>query len=592
MSAPLPPIGNCLPACSESSISQIPGPPGKPGKPGLDGLNGIDAFTITTSGFTQPPPFNNVTVAVEDSAWAVVGQKVFVGGGGGYYDVFAVPDGVSIALTNLNYTGNAIPTVFINGGVGVSPGGVKGADGSVGSIALNNLSPTTTRGDIIADDGNGGGAASDVRMPVGTDGQVLAGDSSQSTGLRYSTITPNTATDKAIARFNGATGTPTALQNSLMTVADDGSIQSTGGNARGAHATDLQIIRTAADQVASGLDSGVLSGGSNKASGGMSVVTGGGFNTASGQDSSVVGGLQNTASGDQSFVGGGSLNQATNASSAVSAGSTNIASGVASTVGGGASNQATGDSATVSGGGSNVASGSQSFVGAGNVNQATGQRSAVAGGWNNLSTDTNAFVGGGGGNSASGSGACVLGGDVNVASGFDSSVAGGSRNTASGKYSSIIGGSFGLADKVGQVTHASGRFAASGDSQTSEMTLRISTADATPTELFLDGVSARAVVPLNTVWAFTVTVAGRSSAGVCAAWEVKGAIINNGGVVTLVSATSNSSLADGTGGTWGAIGNVAVNSDNVNKTLQIVCTGAAATNIRFSALLKVVEIGF
>jgi hypothetical protein len=65
------------------------------------------------------------------------------------------------------------------------------------------------------------------------------------------------------------------------------------GGTRGEFSVDLQVLRGASTQIASGR---------------YSTISGGYTNTASGEQSSVVGGHTNTASGIGSFVGGGELN--------------------------------------------------------------------------------------------------------------------------------------------------------------------------------------------------------------------------------------------------------------------------------------------
>jgi hypothetical protein len=92
---------------------------------------------------------------------------------------------------------------------------------------------------------------------------------------------------------------------------------STGGNVRGANSVDLQTLRTAAAQVASGQ---------------YSVVGGGYANTASGNSAVVCGGQSNTASGYATVVLGGAGNSATNYNSAVINGDYNSSSGYASTL--------------------------------------------------------------------------------------------------------------------------------------------------------------------------------------------------------------------------------------------------------------------
>jgi microcystin-dependent protein len=89
-------------------------------------------------------------------------------------------------------------------------------------------------------------------------------------------------------------------------------LQTTGGNARGANAVDLQTARlgTAPGQVASGETSVIAGGQNNTSSGRLAVVSGGGNNTASGQGAQVGGGENNTASGQYATIPGGQNNVA------------------------------------------------------------------------------------------------------------------------------------------------------------------------------------------------------------------------------------------------------------------------------------------
>jgi hypothetical protein len=453
---------------------------------------------------------------------------------GGYYQVTGIAAG-SLTLKNLGYTGNAAPAATITAPQQVSPGGLEGPAGSAPSVTLNQLSPSSTKGDVLADTGANNPNAALVRLGVGTDGKALVADSSQPTGLNYATITPNTVTNaNDIPRFSGTTGTPMAVKDSKLLITDDGAIQSTpsGGNARGSKAVDLQCDRSAAANVASGAWSTVSGGIDNKASQTWASVAGGAGNAATGVGSSVSGGSGNTSSGSDSAVAGGTAN---------------------------------------------LASASFAFVGGGTTNQATQTNSSVLAGANNL---------------ASGQNAAVLGGSANIASGTNA-VASGNTSTASGP-SSWAGGIQSLANKHGQRSNSSGQFAAAGDAQASELIWRAATTDATPTELFLDGVSAtqRAIIPNNTTWGGVMTIVGRSSAGVCAVWEVKFGIQNNANTVTLISAVTTAMIADGTGGSWGVVGNASVAADNVNKALAIAMTGFAATSIRFTAHAHFVEVGY
>lgn len=167
--------------------------------------------------------------------------------------------------------------------------------------------------------------------------------------------TPATATDNAIARWDGASGR--LIQNSGMVIEDAGNIVSsgTGGNARGVEAVDLQVLRGASTQVASGNNSVIAGGGFNTASGSSSTVGGGFSNTASGELSVVSGGTTNTASGATSTIHGGTLNVASNAFSSIIGGTQNTASGIGATILGGTQNTSSGTRSTVIGGSENTA---------------------------------------------------------------------------------------------------------------------------------------------------------------------------------------------------------------------------------------------
>jgi len=503
---------------------------------GGPGGNFGNAFTTTTGTFTMPAVSSNVTVGVLTSEWTTPGAYVFITTAG-FFKVISVPDSSSLELENLGYPDNAVPTTVINSGQQVVPTGPRGAAGATGTTVLNDISPTRFKGDLIVDNGsNSPTGAADVRLGVGSDGKALVADSSQATGLNYATITPNSAaTDSDIAVFDGTSGTPCKLKDSKLLITSDGALQSTptGGNARGSKAVDLQVSRSVVTQVASGQSSGILAGENNTASGLDATVAGGKQNTASGQASGVAAGQANSASATNAFVGGGNNNAASN----------------------------TGAS-----------------VGSGVDNTASGQYSSVASGFDNT---------------ASGDYSSVASGIGNVASGSESNVAGGGSNTASATASAVTGGLQANARLYGQISHSAGQFGSQGDSQLTELIWRIATTDATANvEAFLDGSAVRAVIPTNTTWGFDILVVGRSSAGVSAMWRVTGAIQNNSGTVTLTAAVTTSVLADGTGSTWGVAGSVAVTADNTNKSLKIAVTGAAATNIRWTAHARIVELGY
>lgn len=516
--------------CDDPVITQVPGPAGAAGADGADGTDGLNAYTATTANFIMPAAAATVNVAVAESAWATVGQVVFVQTAG-HMTVTAKPDATHLTLQNLGYTGNAAALTNIPATSTISPGGLQGPTGATPGTTLDSISPTTTKGDLIVDNGANSPAASSVRLAAGTDGQMLTSVAAQPSGLQWKTVVPiSVIADNAIPRFNGTAASPVPLQDSNLLITDDGSIQSTpsGGNARGSKATDLQVDRNAATQVASGANA------------------------------TLAGGQRNTAS---------------DAFSTVSGGFTNVASGNSSTVGGGASGTASGSHSTVSGGSANVASSTAATVAGGASNTASNTYDAIGGGQNNAAGGTYCAIAGGLGNTANSSGAAAIGGGTN--------------NVASGFGSCVPGGESGKADKRCQLAHASGQFAAAGDAQTSELIARNSTVGAVAGVLYPDGGSGPSyiTVPNNTSWMFVARIIGRNSDSLSKTWLIEGGIKNNGGVVSLIGAIAvTAGVTDG-----GAWTNPAIIA-GANADLQIDVTGTAAKTIRWVCLLRLIEV--
>lgn len=532
MSQALAQPSDCCAVCPEVPITQVPGPAGDDGAAGAAGTNGLNAYTTTTAGFTMPAVSSNVSVAVVASAWATVGQVVFVQGAG-HFTVNSVPDATHLSLTNLGYAGNAAPTTPIAGSQNVSPAGLKGVDGSSGTPpTLNSLSPTNLKGDLIVDTGALNPAADDVRFSRGTDGQLLSSVAAQPVGLLWQTLLPNAATDNVLPRYDASgTTTPTPLQSSAMRLTDNGALQETGGNAKGTDAVDLQPIRGAATQVASG-NNAFLAGKNSTASGASSVALGEG-NVASGANSVALG-TSNTASTNNATVSGGSTNTASAINSTVAGGNANTATVQGATVGGGEVNTASGQDSVVAGGATNIASSQHSSVGGGTINSATTEQ-----------------------------GTCVPGGIQAKAS------------------------------LHAQMAHSAGAFALQGDAQTSELIWRVTTTDATAgVEAFLNGVTAtkRATVPNNTTWAFEVICAARRSDGMSICFKVDGGIKNDAGTVALVAAVTTVVTADGTAAALGAA-NFVVSADDPNNSLKVAVTGQVGQTWRWVARARLIEVG-
>ena len=194
---------------------------------------------------------------------------------------------------------------------------------------------------------------------------------------------------------------------------------STGGDARGVGAVDLQYNRYEDDENVTPEDDA---------------------NVASGDYSTVSGGKGNRASGEYSTVGGGYTNSARGLLSTVAGGDGSEANATYATVSGGHSNGATGVASTISGGQSNYAEDSYATIGGGHLNIAGNADATVGGGFDNSVYGISATISGGESNTVFGARATISGGQFNAANGEYSTISGGRSNQVSGRNSAILGG--------------------------------------------------------------------------------------------------------------------------------------------------------
>lgn len=469
------------------------------------------------------------------------------------------------------YTSNAAPGTIAAIGSRIGPTGLQGPAGLLAGAAASGdlkdfypnpkLAIPNTLGALAV--GNGTDA---VSLSAGTAGHVLVSDATAfpATGVGHKAITPITGdavlADNRVPRLNGATGLPIPLQSSKVEINDDGAIAAVGsntgvlGNARGTNSVDLQVARSGAGQVASGARSFIGSGMNNTAAGTECVVTGGEDNVAGavGQNhSTVAGGSGNSATGQEAFVGGGQDNVASNTQSTIAGGDTNLCDAAEGFIGAGRGNLEHGPDGAIVAGVDNViqAGSDSSFIGAGTSNNITGDFSVINGG---------------------------------------------NANAITNDYAAIAGGRQALADKWGQRAFAAGFFVAGGDCQQTDLLWRIATTGIVgATEMFLDGVSLRATIAVGRTVAFEIMIAARSSAGLNAAWTVKGVINNLGGTTSIATAVVNALIADNSGATFGTLANVpVVAASDANDALVITVANPAATNVRWLAHGRLVEIGY
>jgi hypothetical protein len=186
----------------------------------------------------------------------------------------------------------------------------------------------------------------------------------------------------------------------------------------------------------------------------------------------------------------------------------------------------------------------------------------------------------------------------------------GYSSTASGNYSFAFGlfataagvGAWAAGERAnaplhGQFSESAGPFAATGDAQRSRLMARRATTDATSSNLFLDGSSARVLVPANSSGVAMITVVARTNTAgdQHMTWRRR---VNweRGVAVGTVSVDVETVGTDRgyTGGAWGAgpAWTLAITADTTNGAINIIGTGAAATNIRWVADIEWVETTF
>jgi hypothetical protein len=317
------------------------------------------------------------------------------------------------------------------------------------------------------------------------------------------------------------------------------------------YALALPALRTQAQNVIGGFPTNQVTAGVN----GATIGGGGGFFPEDG----------NLVTDSYSTIAGGRGNQA---------GDNTDALATYATVGGGLSNIAGAYYAVVGGGHENVASNSNATVGGGRQNVASGFQSTVGGGFDNTAVLT---------------ATTVSGGESNQANGLTTTVGGGLGNQANANRSTVPGGLYAATSHYGEMAYAAGRFAATGDAQTSLYVLRQTTTDFNITELLLNGGGAsqeRLTIANNRTVVFDILVVGRSSTAASAGWHIRGVIENVNGTTAFVGTPDNSILARDIA--W----EVTVAADDTNDALIILVLGSPNTNIRWVATVRTVEVSW
>ncbi len=512
-----------------------------------------------------------------------------------------VVSGISITnafITNSTFAGNGAGLTNLNASQ-LSSGTIALAQLPSVVVTNNNVTSVTLNG---AFSGNGGALTNVNAATLGGLGAgsfwKVAGNGGTTAGVNFVGTTDNQPLE---LKVNGQralrlepTSTPNFIAGSSANYASNAvGVSIGGGTGNGVYqffnAPDFTTIGGGmANVIESGPYATIGGGGGNTmgfdfyGSGAASYCTigGGATNTIHGNGYSTI------AGGNQNFIVG--ANSALSTGATIGGGQSNTIQAGTCTIGGGAENWGFSLGATVAGGQKNHVYGDD-LIG-------DSAYASIGGGSENTISQlaNHAAIGGGQSNEVFyfAYAATIAGGFANQIKppnfpGGYGAIGGGQSNLVTAPYATIPGGLQAAANNYGQMAYASGQFTNAGDAQTSVYVCRGTTADATLTELFLDGASKRMIIPNNSTWAFDVLVTARASNGNSAAYQIRGAIKNNSGTTSIVGSPTFTLLAEDVA-SWDA----SAVADNANDALVVKVTGAAATSIRWVATVRTSEVTF
>ena len=299
-------------------------------------------------------------------------------------------------------------------------------------------------------------------------------------------------------------------------------VKNSGGNVRGNNAVDLQLQRTDNTKIAKGIRSSLLGGNNNIAEGNNSVVVGGTDNSAEGNYSAIIGGNGNLAQGTSAEVLGGTTSKALGSGSSTIGGLSLSAIGNYSAVVGGQANKVnSGHNRSVILGGNGIVSDAQDTAYVPNLNVGAG-----------FKMPTGAVVD------------YVLTTDANGV----------------GTWQAAAGGPAGPSGTV----------------------LSGTTANATPTEIFVDGTSPNRVdVATGSTITFSALVAARSATE-SAGYKIEGVIKNDAGTAALVGVVAKTVFAE-EDIAW----DITVTA--ANNALTFIVTGDSADSVSWEVTLNKTE---
>jgi hypothetical protein len=236
-----------------------------------------------------------------------------------------------------------------------------------------------------------------------------------------------------------------------------------------------------------------------------------------------------------------------------------------------------------------IASGSSS-ISIGNWTTATGNNSFSSGSRCDAPGLNSVSIGGFlyGATTASGESSFASGGAT--ASG-DYSLAIGPGNIASGRISVATGNNSHTFGISGRQAHSAGVEATQGDSQASKFILRERTTNDTATTITTDsnaaGTTNQVILSNQSAYRFKGSIVGKQSGSTNAAvWDIDGFLVRGANAAATTLNVSNVTLVENTPA-WGT---PTLAADTTNGGLRVQVTGAAATNIQWTAVIDTTEV--
>ncbi len=216
-----------------------------------------------------------------------------------------------------------------------------------------------------------------------------------------------------------------------------------------------------------------------------------------------------------------------------------------------------------------------------------------------IASNTDSALIGGANNTASGQRSGVFCGESNTASATRSACFAGQQNVASAAEAVTTGGAGALANRIGMQAQSNGVFSSTGDAQRGTLILRRQTTDATQTELTLDGgtptgtaitTSDRIILLNNQTIMADVYVVARSASGTNDAGYHRRCLITRDANAASTAITGLQPIGTDMETAGASSWDVTLAADTTNGSLQVLVTGAAATNINWVAEVNLREV--